>query len=263
LGVTTETTTLMINNVKTGNDFTAHSNGSQTFNNNGTCFSKLISASTCVGISIVIGSNTYPITNINGQCWMTTNLNELPNGVAVNATQWLATSPGDLGYYGYYNTAKPAGTSGWATAVPAANEGLLYQWSAAMLGSTTERAQGVCPTGWHIPSDCEWMYLEHGQGMIISSQITNSEWRSTTGEGNKLRSVGTGATNTSGFTALLAGYRNTDGAFYVRGSYGYWWSSSEAGATNAQHRALGSGQAGVLRSSLNKAFGFSVRCLKD
>ena len=284
LGTTTLTTPLTVANTKVGGTFAAHFNGisggvstnnllstytsGETFNNNGTCISQPISASACVGSTIVIGSNTYPIANINGQCWMTTNLNELPNGVAVNATQWLATSSIDLGYYGYYNTTTTAGTSGWATAEPAAGEGLLYQWSAAMLGSTTERAQGVCPTGWHIPSDCEWMYLEHGQGMSITEQLVNDNWRANSVDnqgvpGNKLRSAGAGATNTSGFAALLAGYRRPNGTFVERGPVGYWWSSSATGTTKAVYRLLVTGYLGVGRSSNDKAIGFSVRCLKD
>ena len=284
LGTTTLTTPLTVANTKVGGTFAAHFNGisggvstnnllltytsGETFNNNGTCISQPISASACVGSTIVIGSNNYPIANINGQCWMTTNLNELPNGVAVNATQWLATSSIDLGYYGYYNTTTTAGTSGWATAVPAVGEGLLYQWSAAMLGSTTERAQGVCPTGWHIPSDCEWMYLEHGQGMSITEQLVNDNWRANSVDnqgvpGNKLRSAGAGATNTSGFAALLAGNRNTSGTFGNRGTSGSWWSSSATGATTAINRNLSTGNRGVYRYSNRKASGLSVRCLKD
>jgi uncharacterized protein (TIGR02145 family) len=107
------------------------------------------------------------------------------------------------------------------------------------------------------------MYLEHGQGMTIAQQTISTNWRSTTGEGNKLRSAGTGATNSSGFTALLAGYRYTNGTFGNRGANGGWWSSSETSATSAQYRDLGSGQTGVYRNSNNKAYGVSVRCLKD
>jgi uncharacterized protein (TIGR02145 family) len=284
LGTTTQTSTLTIKNVKLGSDFTAHFNGitagvssnnllstyssGETFNNNGTCISSPISASACVGSTIVVGGNTYPIANINGQCWMTQNLNELPNGVAVNATQWLATTIGDLGYYGYYNAVTFNGTSGWGTTVPAAGEGLLYQWSAAMLGSTTERAKGVCPSGWHIPSDCEWMYLEHGQGMALSEQVLMNAQRANTTDnqgtpGYKLRSAGTGQTNASGFLGLMAGNRLPAGTFNSRGSVAAWWSSSATAATVAIHRYSFSGNRGVFRNTFAKANGCSVRCLKD
>jgi uncharacterized protein (TIGR02145 family) len=282
VGATTQTATLTVNNVKIGADFTTHYNGisagissnfllatyttGETFNNNSTCFSKPISTSACVGTTITIGSNTYSIATINGQCWMTQNINELPNGVAITANQWLATSPGDQGFYGYFNTVT-TGASGWATTEPAAKVGLLYQWSAAMLGSTTERAQGICPAGWHIPSDCEWMYLEHGQGMSLGVQ-TLSGLRADDADnkgtpGFKLRSAGTGQTNASGFSVLLYGYRVSDGTFVPNGGYNAFWTSSAASATNASLRYLASGQRGVGRGSDNKSLALYVRCLKD
>jgi len=287
LGTTTQTIPLTVANTALGGNLTAHYNGitagvsvnnllatyttGETFNNNSTCISSPISTSACVGSTIVVGSNTYPIANINGQCWMTRNLNELPNGVAVNATQWLATTISDLGYYGYYNTTTTAGTAGWATTVPAANEGLLYQWSAAMLGSTTERAQGLCPVGWHIPSDCEWMYLEHGVGMSLIEQAKINSYRSglADNEGTpnyKLRSAGAGSgqpTNASGFSGLLVGYRANNGLFSIRSAVLYLWSSSTSSTNNIITRDLHTNSRGVRRFTSLTSSGLSVRCLKD
>lgn len=285
VGISTLTTSLTILNVKVGADFTTHYNGissgvssnnllasytsGEVFSSNGSCLTVPISTSTCVGSTIIIGSNTYTIANINGQCWMTQNINELPNGVAINATQWLNANIGDLGFYGYYNTVTVNGTAGWATTVPAAGEGLIYQWSAAMLGSTMERSKGVCPSGWHIPSDCEWMYLEHGQGMALSEQILINVIRSNSTDnqgtpGYKLRSVGTGQTNASGFSGIFAGNRrNNNGGFYSRGGSGTWWSSTSSTSANGIYRELGSGNRGIGRNSTGKSYGFSVRCLKD
>lgn len=281
-GTTTETTSVTINHVKVGADFPAHFNGitgevtsnnllatyveGETFNNNGTCVSKPISASTCVGSIITVGSNNYPIANINGQCWMTQNLNELPNGVTVNATQWLATTQPDLGYYGYYNTGTIDGSAGWGTA-QIGTEGLLYQWSAAMVGSTTERAQGICPTGWHIPSDCEWKYLEHGQGMSISQQnILGNRAHTNDNQGTpgyKLRIAGIGANNESGFGGLIAGNRNANGTFSNLDLFGNWWSSSATSDTAAFGRYLRTVTKSVGRNFNDKSVGFSVRCLQD
>ena len=64
-------------------------------------------------------------------------------------------------------------------------------------------------------------------------------------------------------SALLAGYRNTNGTFNNRGNNGNWWSSSATGSTTAINRNLNTGNRGVNRNSNNKANGFSVRCLKD
>lgn len=264
--------------VSLGSTFTSFSNGSENFSSNTTCQNKLISAGyfsyNCKG-NVVVGANSYPVVLINGQCWMQTNLKEAPTSpcaAAINTgcNTWLATSPptssADIGSWGYYNTATTNGTAGWATTEPAANEGLLYQWSAAMNGSTSERAQGVCPKGWHIPSDCEWMYLEHGLGMAIAQQTTDNAWRNTTNEGYKLRNFGQIFNNSSGFSALLTGYRMSGGGFAnrVAGGISLYWSSTEASANTVRTRFLGFFDAGVARhNTMVKAHALSVRCLKD
>ena len=176
----------------------------------------------------------------------------MQESIDVNPTEsptWVNSS--DEGWYGYYDDNYQG-----------AGEGTLLQWSAAMDGATTERAQGVCPTDWHIPSDCEWMYLENTLGMTTADQ-QGTGFRNSGTVGSKLSTLTDNGTNSSGFTALLTGYRYTSGTFYSRGPYGYWWSSSDSSATSAHARNLNSSQAGVNRSSYNKAFGFSVRCLKD
>ena len=137
-----------------------------------------------------------------------------------------------------------------------------------MDATISERSRGICPAGWHVPSDCEWMYLEHGQGMSIAQQTTDNAWRANNADnqgtpGYKLRSTGTGFTNASGFSGLLAGFRVTNGTFNDRPNNGHWWSSSATGATTASYRALYTGFRGVFRNSHFKASGFSVRCLKD
>jgi uncharacterized protein (TIGR02145 family) len=224
---------------------------------NATCATATISATPCTAAELSSGINggslgnkydngsggAYSVVEIGGQCWMKENIDVNSAG----SPAWSNNS--DVGWYGYYdNTYQAAG------------EGTLLQWSAAMNGSTAERAQGVCPTGWHVPSDCEWMYLENSLGMTTAQQQLTG-YRGT--EGQDLSNEVTGGTNSSGFTALLAGARNTAGTFISRGTNGYWWSSSESSATNALFRRLNSSQAGVRRGSNSKALGFSVRCLKD
>jgi|GEM_PF-1352148 len=239
------------------------------FSGNGTCTGKTISAQGCDGLRTVTGasSTVYDIVDINGQCWMKTNLNEVPSayssasGGSGSGAAWKTNSPGDLGYWGYYNTTT-SGASGWATSEPNAGDGLLYQWSAAMNGSSNERAQGACPSGFHIPSDCEWMYLEHGQGMAIAKQTSGGTYRTTTGEGNKLRGEGSISgnnwNNSSDFSGLLAGYRSPSGGFASYNIGGYFWSS-----TSSVRRVLAKNWPGVYRNNENSASGYSVRCLKD
>jgi uncharacterized protein (TIGR02145 family) len=253
-------------------------NWSNGFEDNTTCTTKVISVTSCASVTgttlnddantadgteydwtgatgFVDGGTTQALVEIGGQCWYRRNAVNTPS--AYNpAPTWANNS--DVGWSGDY------------TGGPFTNEGKLYQWSAAMNGSTTERAQGVCPTGWHVPSDCEWMYLENTLGMTTAEQQV-SFVRNSGNVGGKLSTLtratssssnGSGS-NSSGFTALLAGFINSVGTFFDRTDGGHWWSSSEASATSARGRSLSSSEAGVIRSSHDKASGFSVRCLKD
>jgi uncharacterized protein (TIGR02145 family) len=265
-----------------GSTFTTFDNGSgEFFSDNATCASNLISAgnvaSTCTPVTI--GSNTYQVVLISGQCWMKENLKEAPTMPCADPPNtgcniWLNTAPAPGNKtWGYYNTATTDGSAGWATSEPAAGEGLLYQQNAAYntnsINLQIERMQGVCPSGWHIPSDCEWMYLEHSLGMSLADQVIGQNNFRTSGDvGGKLSTFtrltptstnGTGS-NSSQFTALMSGYRlNNSGLFAFRHVKTFWWTSS--GTANA--REIWSGSSGVARGGYNGNFALSVRCLKD
>jgi uncharacterized protein (TIGR02145 family) len=260
----------IVSGVSVNNTLASYTSG-EIFSNNTTCQSKPISAQGCAGVTSVTASSgrAHATVSINGQCWLQSNLITAPSVYSTySTTSWTSASPGDQGYFGYYHDGTINGTAGWKATEPAANEGYVYQWCGAMDATISERSRGICPAGWHVPSDCEWMYLEHGQGMSITEQNLNNAWRANTADnegtpGYKLRSVGTGQTNASGFSGLLAGGRNTVGTFYNHSSNGVWWSSSATGATTAGVRGLFTGYRGVRRLSDSKAGGFSVRCLKD
>jgi uncharacterized protein (TIGR02145 family) len=290
LGSSLVTTNLTISNVRLGSQFTAHFNGiingvhntttpsdpthylktsftsGEVFSSNTNCSSKPISTSDCgLGLTTIpVGSNAYSITNINGQCWMTQNLKELPNGVPINTSQSLSdASTSDLGYYGFYNT----NSSVWATSEPAADEGLIYQWSAAMLGAMNERAKGICPNGWHIPSSCEWMYLEHGLGLSLTNQNSSGENRGNTNAdgniGSKMSIKVSQGTNSSGFTGLIAG-RLQNGGFGARGgTANYWTSSLNNDIKSAWVYGYKNDRTSSTRGVDQNYLGFSIRCLKD
>ncbi|MDD2913386.1 MAG: FISUMP domain-containing protein [Candidatus Pacebacteria bacterium] len=143
-------------------------------------------------------------------------------------------------------------------------DGALYQWDQMMGGLTTPGIKGICPEGWHLPTDEEFKTLEMYLGMS-QVQADTTGWRGTT-EGDKLKKAGLcqGRTpcGTSGFNAILSGYRDTDGAFYDRTSGGYFWSSLDSGG-DAWKRSFYVGDATSYRNVDDKALGFSVRCLKD
>ena len=217
--------------------------------------------------------NTYSYRLIGTQVWMTENLAYLPR-----------VDPSDLGsdlsprYYVYnYNHDN-------ITTAKTYNEyifyGVLYNWPAAMGGSTSSSAnpsgvQGACPDGWHLPSDAEWKQLEMYLGMTESDANKTEDRGSTVG--GKLKATGTvtegtglwngtnvGATNASNFSGLPGGFRLYSGGFAEIGNYGYWWSSTEgSSSTNAWRRYLCYTNGGVNRQIAANRQGFSVRCVRD
>ena len=149
--------------------------------------------------------------------------------------------------------------------------GVLYNWSAAMNGAATSNTipsgvQGACPEGWHLPSDAEWTILADFLG---GQSIA----------GGKVKEAGTahwtspneGATNSSGFTALPAGYRYSykksafNGVFAFIGFVGHWWSSTEGDTDSAWDLTLLYESSYFYMSYGNdcNVEGYSVRCLRD
>lgn len=138
--------------------------------------------------------------------------------------------------------------------------GRLYNWYVTLT---------ACPSGWHLPTDEEWKTLEMTLGM--SQRDADAIGMRGTDEGGKMREAGTahwkspntGATNSSGFTALPGSFRSNDGTFSGLGDDGIWWSSSDYSYASALGRYLNYNHNRVVRSNFNKLSGFSVRCIKD
>lgn len=151
-----------------------------------------------------------------------------------------------------------------------ATYGRLYQWAAAMGLSSTYNSttwggslphQGICPSGWHVPSDTEWGVLLAYVG-ADSARIklsSTSVWDSCSG---CLWPHGHG-TNAYGFNVLSAGYRYYDGTFYNPGSDANFWSSSESDASFAWYRFFYYTYVRVYRYHNLKTNGFSLRCLEN
>src|SRR5690554_7310431 len=200
----------------------------------------------------------YQTVVIGNQVWMAENLAYLPsvNMVADGSEDAAGSYYYVYGYDGT-NVADAKATDNYAT------YGVLYNWTAAMDGeasSTTNPSgiQGVCPAGWHVPSDAEWTELIDYLG-------------GTSVAGGKLKETGTthwntpntGATNETGFTALPGGQRLSNGTFYFIGYDGCWWSATEYLASDAWYRAMYSDFSHVGRDRYHKEVGFSVRCVRD
>lgn len=184
---------------------------------------------------------TYDTVDINGQCWMKQNMN-IGTYVTGATTQ---TNDSNLQKYCYGDNTGNCLTDGG-----------LYQWDEAMQYSVTELAQGVCPDGWHIPTDAEQNTLDQSLNDTTCNANRIGDW-DCANAGTKLQTGGT-----SGFEGLLAGNRNANGSFHGRGSSAAFWSSTLSGP-DAWNRVLNTGYSTVYRLHYDQARGFSVRCLQD
>lgn len=127
--------------------------------------------------------------------------------------------------------------------------GGLYQWDEAMAYSESEKATGLCPVGWHLPTKSEWrelvLYYED-QGLIA---------------GNELR-LG----SRSGFQAVFSGYLIfAERRFYDLKQGGYFWSSTLNPDINhlALGRSLFYGNTVFQEDTFQRVSGLPVRCIKD
>jgi len=211
---------------------------------------------------------SYKTIQIGGQIWMAENLAYLP---AVSPPGTGSDTEKHYYVWGYNGT-------NVTDAKKEANYttyGVLYNWPAVMNGANSSNSvpsgvQGICPQGWHLPSDAEWKVLEKYLGMN-ESDADNTLSRSSGSVGGKLKEAGTshwitpntGANNSSGFTALPGGGRFDVGGFDHLGNYTYFWSSTEDGSSKAWYRRLNYFHDGVYRDYYFRRSGFSVRCLKN
>jgi uncharacterized protein (TIGR02145 family) len=200
--------------------------------------------------------HVYPYKTIGNQTWMTENLAWLPS---VNPSSvYSYTKPYNY-VYGYNGTtvSEAKATANYTT------YGVLYNWPAAMNGAASSTSvpsgvQGICPPGWHLPSDAEWTVLtdyltNNGYGYggsgsdIGKSMASTSGWTSYSEAGT----IGNNqaSNNSSGFTALPGGYRYGGGGFSNLGGDAFFWSSSEVDASIAWGRGLGFNGDGVDRTN--------------
>ena len=217
--------------------------------------------------------HVYKWIKIGTQIWMAENLAYLP--VVSPSSEESENEP-------YYYVKGYEGTS-VSEAEASANYttyGVLYNWSAAMAGEASSNrnpsgVQGVCPSGWHLPSHREWIKL-----IYLCTELTNVLGAQQAGVLKESgmahwQSPNAGATNESGFTALPGGYRSSDtdifdlsfltsdGNFFGLGFYGAWWSASQCGAARAWGRRISFDDRDVTSFYTAKEDGFSVRCRRD
>ena len=215
----------------------------------------------CISPTVTdIDGNEYILMGIGDQLWMAENLkvthynNGDPIPTGHSNSQWVNLS---TGAYAVYNN-DPANAEVY---------GNLYNWYAV------DDDRGICPEGFHVPSDEEWMELEMFLGMSYADAHDTGYWRGTD-QGSQLAgnadlwSNGSlendPAFGSSGFIALPGGYRDfSNGSYDDVGSHGYFWSATANGSTDAWARLLYYTNTEVYRDYNYQRYGFPVRCLGD
>lgn len=222
------------------------------------------------GAPVAYQGYEYATVLIGDQCWFAENLrNEnYRNGEAIPAglsdSSWVFTSFGAVAVFG-------EGTSACAHSSPDGNAcdelwslnefGRLYNWYSVV------DARGLCPNGWHAPSDSEWMMMEMALGMS-EELVTEEGFRGS--QGNDMKSDfgwslndGFNGSNTSGFSGFSGGLRaQSTGQFSNVGTEGYWWSTT-INQSQAWVRGLETWSNRVIRQDLDPRLGLSVRCVQN
>lgn len=191
-----------------------------------------------------IDGNIYTVVKICDKFWMTANLKttryndgtEIPTNLT--NTQWEATTAGAFAIYD-------------ATEANNALYGKLYNWFAASSGK-------LAPTGWHVATEAEWNELVTCLG-------------GSGGAGGKMKSVSTlweapntGASNSSGFSGLPAGFRgSSNGSYASKGTVANFWGSDQRNTTQGEYLQLSTSFASTSTNGATKQFGYSVRCVRD
>ena len=213
-----------------------------------------------------IDGNVYKTVKLGNQVWMAENLRttRYANGTTIP----LGTTTSYDVAYRYYPDDNSANVSTY---------GYLYNWAAVMKGASSSSAnpsgvQGICPDGWHVPSDAEWTELENyvssqsqyvcgGDEDYIAKALASEEgWNSSTDNCD----VGYNpiANNATGFSARPAGYYF--GFYYYFGNYAFFWSATQDGSYYAYGRYLNYYYAYVYRNYNSlKYSGYSVRCIRN
>lgn len=211
----------------------------------------------------------YRIVKIGEQWWMAENLAYLPK---VSQSAYDSLTEPKYYVYGFDGTdlIEAKQLTNYKT------YSVLYNWSAAMNGASSSGAkpsgvQGICPEGWHLPSNNEWtVFSDHlinnGYGFdykydIAKSMASCNEWMTSSlpgspGDEPKYN-------NKTGYSALPGGYRNQDGDFKSVGEKGFWWSSTQFNTNTAWTRDMNNSDVYLNNYSYNKQYCFSIRCVKD
>ena len=241
-----------------------------------------IDEKSCPGTPSVtdIDGNTYGTVQLGEQCWMRSNLRatRYADGTAVPAghTNFSKTEP-------YYYDFSGQGGDGTSQFFPLSKRGYLYNWPAAMHGAASSntnpsQVQGICPDGWHVPSNEEWTQLENyvksqsqyscctdvfGNNSCFAKALTSTlGWKYCNGSSNCYPGYNPSANNATGFNAMPVGIYAYNG--YQSATEVTWFLSSTENDSASIHFCMLWYDGTYLGRFIEpKDKGYSVRCLKN
>ncbi|MDD2590004.1 MAG: fibrobacter succinogenes major paralogous domain-containing protein [Fermentimonas sp.] len=206
----------------------------------------------------------YSTVRIGSQTWMAENLRYFPGFPDEPERLNLVTdgSVTEPRYYIYGYDRTPESLA--AASENFVNYGVLYNWPAAMAGATSSSSnpsgvQGVCPDGWHLPSEAEWVQLTTFVGANAASKLKET--------GTDFWNESIGVTNEYGFSARGGGSRqpisSVPAGFYNLRINGHWMTSTQATETDMRAAWMQANSSTGGYQTASKEYGGSVRCVKD
>jgi len=230
-----------------------------------------IAGYTCNASAPYYDTCTYDTVQIGTQCWMQQNMNI--GSIVIGTTNQSNNSALEKYCYGdAYSDCQ--------------NYGGFYQWHEALQLSAScttptpvdcnstpndpccnfaTPRQGICPDGWHIPTHYELSTLERSACTAgASTCATYFPYDYTTGGfrgSNELTNLRVGGF--TGFNFLLPGFRGTGGSFSYKNQLNYFWTASVSGSYVWDRYVDAAYTTAIKRETIDRANGFSVRCVRD
>ena len=245
--------------------YITYSNGT-TYYSNQVLFVLLPPVQNCPGDETVtdIDGNIYNTVLIGEQCWMAENLKVTRHPKGYDITRYCIP---------------------WSDTTCTEEYGGLYSWETVMYGEMTSNTipsgvQGICPDGWHLPSDEEWTKLENymiergynhkfqSEGNKIAKSLASEKgiWKPTGEDEPQLPGtpgVNISWNNNSGFSAYDAWSRDENGSWIYPRRYSNFWSATAANIFDAKYRRIHYNNESLITGAISKQTAFSVRCLKQ
>lgn len=218
--------------------------------------------------------NSYNTVKVGNQCWTKENMRctTSPNGYNLREGSWYTKSKYQAYYYDYTSSD-----------IPLEDRGMLYKWPAVLdtvfsesdnINVSFKGRQGICPKGWHVPTNAEWTeltayvsnnYACDGNSANNSKALaTDAPYWNTVGGASSSCAIKynpTTTNNATGFSAVPAG--NWANNFRNSGDHAYFWSSTTSYNNESHSRTLNGSYESVHSTNDYKDFAFSVRCIKD